>query len=99
MMPFVPHLACECLSKLEGSNFYEEIQWPKGNKSLLNEQEVTLVVQINGKKRGLIKSNLNVTEKDLLNLINENPEIKKYLEGNTIKNKIFIPNKLINIII
>ena len=54
LLPFVPHLSCECLSKLEGKNFYEEIQWPKADKSLLGKQEVTLVVQINGKKRGLI---------------------------------------------
>ncbi len=53
IFPFAPHLSCECLSKLEGDNFYDNIEWPKGDKSLLNKQEVTVVVQVNGKKRGL----------------------------------------------
>ena len=53
LMPFAPHLTCECLSKLEGIDFYEKIEWPKGDHSLLADQEVTLVVQINGKKRVL----------------------------------------------
>jgi len=48
IMPFAPHLSCECLSHLEGKNFYENIEWPKGNKSLLKDQEITMVIQING---------------------------------------------------
>ena len=96
MLPVIPHYANECIELLKKDG---KIHWPDVDQNILKEEIINYVVQINGKKRGLIKSNLNITEKDLLNLINENPEIKKYLEGNTIKNKIFIPNKLINIII
>jgi leucyl-tRNA synthetase len=66
IMPFAPHLSCECLSVLEGKNFYEKIEWPKGNKSLLKDQEVTLVVQINGKKRGLFTAKKDLPEKEAL---------------------------------
>ena len=96
MLPVIPHFANECIKLLKEER---EIKWPDIDQNILKEEIINYVVQINGKKRGLIKSNLNVSEKDLLNSINENPEIKKYLEGNKIKKKIFIPNKLINIII
>jgi leucyl-tRNA synthetase len=96
MLPVIPHFANECIKLLKEER---EIKWPDIDQNILKEEIINYVVQINGKKRGLIKSNLNVSEEDLLNLIDENPGIKKFLEGNKIKKKIFIPNKLINIII
>ena len=60
---------------------------------------MNIVVQINGKKRGLIKASRNITEKDLLDIINKNQEINKYFKDSKIKKNIFIPNKLINIIV
>ncbi len=98
MMPFAPHLSCECLSKLEGKNFYEEIQWPKGNKSLLKNQEVTLVVQINGKKRGLFVAKKDLGEKDALMEAKKIDNIKKNLKDKKIIKNIFVKNKIINFI-
>tara|TARA_Y100000590_G_scaffold50938_1_gene53645 strand:- start:3130 stop:4689 length:1560 start_codon:yes stop_codon:yes gene_type:complete len=98
MMPFAPHLSCECLSKLEGKNFYEKIQWPKGNKSLLKNQEVTLVVQINGKKRGLFVTKKDLSEKDALVEAKKIENIKKNLKDKKIVKNIFVKNKIINFI-
>ena len=97
-MPFAPHLSCECLSKLEGGNFYEEIQWPKGNKSLLKEQEVTLVVQVNGKKRGLIVTKKDLSEKEVLMEAKKIENIKKNLKNKKVVKNIFVKNKIINFI-
>ena len=99
LLPFAPHLSCECLSKLEGKNFYEEIQWPKADKSLLGKQEVTLVVQINGKKRGLIVTKKDLSEKDVLAEAKKIENIKKNLKGKKIIKNIFVKNKIINLII
>ena len=98
LMPFAPHLSCECLSKLEGGNFYEEIQWPKGNKSLLKEQEITLVVQINGKKRGLIVTKKDLSEKEVLIEAKKIENIKKNLKNKKVVKNIFVKNKIINFI-
>jgi len=98
MMPFAPHLSCECLSKLEKKDFYEKIQWPKVNKSLLKEQEVTLVVQINGKKRGLIITKKDLPEKDALIEAKKIENIKKNLKDKKIVKNIFVKNKIINFI-
>ena len=98
MLPFTPHLACECLSKLEGKNFYENISWPKGNKSLLNDQEITLVVQINGKKRGLFITKKDLSEKDALVEAKKIENIRKNLKDKKIIKNIFVKNKIINFI-
>ena len=99
LLPFVPHIACECLSKLEGKDFYEEIQWPKADRSLLGKQEVTLVVQINGKKRGLIVAKKDLSEKDVLAEAKKIENIQKNLKGKKIIKNIFVKNKIINLII
>ncbi len=99
LLPFAPHLSCECLSKLEGKNFYSEIQWPKGSKSLLDKQEVTLVVQINGKKRGLITTKKDLSEKDVLIEAKKIENIQRNLKDKKIIKNIFVKNKIINFII
>ena len=98
MMPFAPHLSCECLLKLEGEDFYEKIQWPKGNVSLLKDQEVTMVVQINGKKRGLFTAKKDLGEKDALLEAKKIENIKKNLKDKKIVKNIFVKNKIINFI-
>ena len=99
LLPFAPHLSCECLSKLEGKNFFEEIQWPKIDKTLLEKQEVTLVVQINGKKRGLFDAKRDLSEKDALSEAKKIENIKKNLKDKKILKNIFIKNKIINFIV
>ena len=96
MSPVIPHFTSECLFILKKDNKYE---WPIIKKELLVENCINFVVQINGKKRGVINSKRDITEKDLFHIIEEEPSIKKYIENKEIKKRIFIPNRLINIII
>jgi len=96
MSPVIPHFTSECLFILKKDNKYE---WPIIKKELLVENCINFVVQINGKKRGVINSKRDITEKDLFHIIEEEPSLKKYIENKEIKKRIFIPNRLINIII
>ncbi len=96
MIPVIPHFANECLSLLEKNI---SIKWPKIDESLLKDEKINFVIQINGKKRGLITTSRNISEKDLIKLINNNDDLKKYVENKEFKKKIFVPNKLINIIL
>ena len=96
MMPVIPHFANECISLIKDKSVLE---WPEVNKQLLIEENINYVVQINGKKRGLIRANRNISEEGIINLIKENVEINKYIKNQELKKKIFVPNKLINIII
>ena len=96
MSPVIPHFTKECL-ELIGEK--EQIVWPRINEDFLIEDEKKFVVQINGKTREVILANKDITEENLLIKINENLKLKKYIEGKSIKKKIFIPEKLINLII
>ena len=98
MMPFVPHLSCECLYQIEGKKFYDGVRWPKIDKSMLKDQEITLVVQINGKKRGLIITKKDLPEKDALAEAKKIENIKKNLKDKKVIKNIFVKNKIINFI-
>ncbi len=96
MMPVIPHFSNECLELLKDER---EIKWPKIDEKFLIEENINFVVQINGKKRGLLKVDRDISEDDIVKLVRENNEINKYIKNQELKKKIFVPNKLINIII
>ena len=96
MIPVTPHFANECISKLKNET---HLKWPDVDKTMLLEENVKYVIQINGKKRGLIDASRNISEKELLDLMTKTEEINKYLKNKEIKKQIFVPNKLINIIL
>ncbi|MDB9978712.1 leucine--tRNA ligase [Candidatus Pelagibacter sp.] len=95
MSPFIPHFTSECLSNLDE----KKINWPIVSKEELLEEEINLVIQINGKKRALLKVNRDINEKEILIKINKNVETKKFLQNQKIKKTIFVSNRLINIIL
>ena len=94
--PIIPHFANECLSMLDKNQNHN---WPTFDKNMLVENEVQIVVQINGKKRGIVKVKRETKESDLINILNNDIKIKKYLLGKNIQRQIYIKNKLINIIL
>ena len=95
MNPFIPHFSSECLDAI-GEN---QIKWPVVFKEDLIEEEISFVIQINGKKRSILKVKRDVLEKEVLDIIKQNPEIEKFFKEKKIKKSIFVPNRLINIII
>jgi len=94
MIPFVPHLANECLELLKCSN---NNKWPdiSGENEL---EEIKMAVQINGKTRDVIKIKKDLMEKDVNNFIIKNSKAKKYLDRKKTIKIIFVKNKIINYI-
>jgi leucyl-tRNA synthetase len=76
----------------------EDILWPKVNEKFLLEDNVKFIIQFNGKTRKIITSKKDTTENLLLKMIKEDNKLNGYLNNKDIQKKIFIPNKLINII-
>ena len=95
MSPVVPHLSNECLKNLSS----KDIKWPEYDETILLEKTTNIVIQINGKKRGLLKTDVDTSEENLLEKINKDEKLKKYFNEKIIKRKIYIKNKLINFII
>jgi leucyl-tRNA synthetase len=95
MSPVIPHFSNECLEMLGNT---DSILWPKINENILKNQKMNFVIQINGKTRGIIEADKDITEEALTIKIYENSKLKNYIKDITIKKKIFIPSRLINII-
>ena len=95
MSPFIPHLTSECLNSIDS----EQIKWPIVSKDQLVEEDVNFVVQINGKKRAVLKVKRGMIENDILTEIKLNKETEKLLKNQTIQRTIFVSNRLINIIL
>ena len=93
--PIIPHFASECLEELSFDNLNK---WPDVDKSLLQKQMIEYVIQINGKKRGLIKENTDMNEKEFLKKTKDNKIMKKALQDKKIKKTFFVKNRLINIL-
>ena len=96
MIPIIPHFAMECIEK---NQFKINQVWPSYDEGLLEEKEVHFVVQINGKKRALIKMTKDLDENKVLDNIKYDKNIAKHLFSKKIRKTIFVKNKLINIII
>ena len=95
MNPLIPHFSNECLNSINKN----QIKWPTVSKEDLIEEKISFVVQINGKKRAIIKTKVDMIENDILEMIKINQEIKKFFKDQKIKRSIFVANRLINIII
>ena len=97
--PMVPHLAEECWSLTGRTNSINNEPWPKVNEKYLENKEVTVVIQINGKRRGevivLKDSSENVVKKEMQNIKN----IKDALSEKAIIKSIYVPNKILNIVV
>ena len=95
MQPVLPHFSNECLELIDIKNF----KWPDYDDKLTMEDKINLVVQINGKKRGLIPLDPDKAEEEILEITKKDKQIAKYIQTNQIKKSIYIKNKLLNIII
>ena len=98
MMPFLPHFASECLNELSVDPILNK-DWPKINSKLLKSDLVNIVVQINGKKREILEIKNDSSEEEILKLIQKNEKLEKFLKNKKILKKIFVKNRLINLII
>jgi leucyl-tRNA synthetase len=66
---------------------------------LLKDETVNLVIQINGKKRDILSVKKDINENELLKMVNSNEKIKNFILNKKIMKKIFVPNKIINLIV
>ena len=94
LMPLAPHLAHECCEKLN-KKFY----WPQYNHKLLKDENCKIVIQVNGRKRGVLEMPVNSKEQTIVKKSKEIDNVLKYLENTEVMKNIYIKNKLINFII
>ena len=93
--PILPHLSNECLSGLKINHF----EWPSVDQKFLIEENVSIVVQFNGKKRGSLEIKKDIPEDELIKTILNTKSFDKFTKDNTIKKHFYVKNRLINFLI
>jgi len=95
---FIPYIANECWEKITKQKNLSSQEWPQIENTLIKKNHFDVVVQINGKKRAIINAINNESEENIFSKSLAIKNIKVILEGKKIIKKIFIKNKLLNIV-
>ena len=99
LAPFAPHLAEEVWEQLGIQESLSYAPFPQAEERYLQDEVVTIVIQINGKLRGRLELPKDQPQEAVLEAARGNAHIAGYLDGHAIEKMIFVPNKLLNIVI
>ncbi len=99
LAPFVPHFACEVAEKLGVADIAVVADWPEVDESALVQDEIALVVQVQGKKRGEIMVPKDVDQDSAMAIAEADEGIAKWLDGMQIVKVILVPGRLLNIVV
>jgi leucyl-tRNA synthetase len=97
--PIAPHIAHELWSVLGKTQSLVGHPWPSIDSAALEQESSTLVVQVNGKVRGQVDVAKSADEAAILALAEADPNVLRHIEGKTVRKRIVVPNKLINIVV
>lgn len=97
--PFAPHFAEEMWQRLGNKKSILKSAWPKYTEKLLQEEFITLVIQVNGKVRSKIEVPAGIAEDELKALVLADEKIKSWLQNKPPKNFILVPKKLVNLVV
>jgi len=99
LSPFVPHFACEAGECMGMPQMAIQCAWPKVDESALASDEVTLVVQVQGKRRGEITVAKDADQDAAMDMARADRGIAKWLDGMQVVKVILVPGRLLNIVV
>ena len=99
LAPFAPHLAEELWNGLGNKKSIHLESWPSFDAALAKDDQIELVIQVNGKLRGTIEVAADIEEKEAIELAKKAEKVQKWLEGKEVKKEIFVPGKLVNLVV
>jgi len=99
LSPIVPHITDALWIALGHDEALINAAWPKSDPAALEQSEIEMVIQVNGKLRGKISVDKNADQKQIEALAVEDENIKRNIEGKTIRKIIVIPGRLVNIVV
>ncbi|MGA3150351.1 MAG: class I tRNA ligase family protein [Candidatus Saccharimonadales bacterium] len=99
LAPFAPHIAEEMWRDLGHEESVHISNWPHWDESLVKEETLTLAVQINGKVRTEIMVPADIDEKSAIEAARTDEKAAEYLKGRTIKKAIYVPGRLISLVV
>jgi leucyl-tRNA synthetase len=99
MSPAAPHSADELWKFLGYDGVTYQQNWPVSDAGLAKDNQVTVVVQINGKKRASLKVDADLSKEALEKMALQDPKVQEYIGQQQLKRVIVVPNKLVNIVV
>jgi leucyl-tRNA synthetase len=102
LAPMTPHIAEEMWEMLGNEGGLSKAPWPvltDGQLELAKDDEVEIPVQVNGRVRATLKAPAGVSEADLVAKAKADPAIARHIEGKRVVKVIFVPNKLLNLVV
>jgi leucyl-tRNA synthetase len=99
LSPFVPHIANELWEELGQSRPVGEMPWPVYSESALEEEQLLIVVQVNGKVRGKITVDADVDEARIEEEALHDERVKHFIDGKKLKKVVHVPRRLVNIVV
>jgi len=97
--PFVPHISEELWSRLGNKVSVFQSEWPQFDPAALERTSVELAVQVLGKVRTRIEVAAEISEEELKEKVLEDPKVKEWIDGKTVRKIIVVPKKLVNIVV
>jgi leucyl-tRNA synthetase len=98
LSPIVPHITHALWKALGGEPAVIECRWPVCDRNALVQEELTLVVQVNGKVRGKVSVPADAGQDAIESRVLEEPNVRKHLQGKPVKKVIVVPGKLVNVV-
>jgi len=99
LAPTTPHLSEELWQRTGHDYSIHNQNWPEWDEALARDEEITLVVQVNGKLRDRIMVPASITEAEAKQIVLERQRVKAYLEGKKITDIIYVPGRLVNLVV
>ena len=99
LCPFAPHLSEEIWEALGEKGFCSLAEWPTYDEAKTVDSMVEIAVQINGKLRGTLMIPAEISKDDALATVKNDEKIKPFIEGKTVIKEIFVPKKLVNLVV
>ena len=99
LAPMTPHLAEELWEMLGHTGGLWTAAWPAFDEALTREDEVEIAVQVNGRLRGKLRVAVGIGEEEVVKMAQSDPVIAPHLAGKSIVKRIFVPNKLLNLVV
>ena len=96
LSPILPHFSSECIEDLGLKN---QADWPKPDPKYLKNDNIEIVIQINGKKRATINTSKNITESQIILMAQKTSYFEKNFKNKKIEKSIYIKDRLLNLII
>src|SRR6266568_2433294 len=99
LAPMTPHLAEELWEMLGHGEGLPHVSWPKFNPELAREEEVEIVVQINGRVRGRMRVPAGLAEEEVARRALQDPGVAAHMNGKRVGRRIVVPDKLVNLVV